>query len=219
MTTYYDEEIAAKIANLTEDDDICVLWKFDVNKAAYPLFSLDKKIRSKSKHVHKALYELKNGKLKTGNVLSRLCEYRRCINPNHYKEVTQQESNIINARKGQYVFSSGDRFLIDKYHPKDYETKVIMSYVILDGDCWTWTNRFHPNGMPMLPSSLSFRYHTMRANQAAYEKRHGKLDVTLRVKPTCGNPKCINPDHMMVFLPELSKKDQKGIIEEIDPFN
>jgi DNA-binding CsgD family transcriptional regulator len=58
------------------------------------------------------------------------------------------------------------------------------------GDCWVWRGRTDKSKSP------NFRGHNAR--RFAYEEKHGPLIGHTRFTPSCGNDRCINPDHMEV---------------------
>jgi hypothetical protein len=56
------------------------------------------------------------------------------------------------------------------------------------GDCWPWTG---PTGADGLPA-----FDGRPAAVAAYEQARGPVPEGARVTHRCGNPRCLNPDHL-----------------------
>lgn len=52
----------------------------------------------KQKVAHRAMWELLNGKIRTGLVLDHLCENQACVNVQHLEEVTKSENGIRSNR-------------------------------------------------------------------------------------------------------------------------
>jgi HNH endonuclease len=50
-------------------------------------------------------------------------------------------------------------------------------------ECWLWSGGPAPHG---------------GADVHAYERMHGPLPPRTRLVHTCGNARCVNPDHMVV---------------------
>lgn len=74
----------------------------------------------------------------------------------------------------------------------------VIAKTIEENGCWTWQAGCHPQGLPMVrfDGQMMLVTRLMKSDQ---------LGVTLRkdqrVKNTCGNKKCINPDHLHVYEP------------------
>ena len=57
------------------------------------------------------------------------------------------------------------------------------------GDCWEWQLCIRSSG----PYSSYFGHSVRRT---VYRETHGEIDSKLDVTCTCGNIKCVNPDHL-----------------------
>ena len=56
------------------------------------------------------------------------------------------------------------------------------------GECWRWSGPLRPDGAPA--------YDGVRADFKAYELARGPLPPGTEVRHSCGNPGCVNPDHL-----------------------
>jgi hypothetical protein len=56
------------------------------------------------------------------------------------------------------------------------------------GECWRWGGPTTPDGAPA--------YDGVRADTKAYELARGPVPRGAGVRHTCGNPSCVNPDHL-----------------------
>ncbi len=63
-------------------------------------------IDRKTTRAHRFIYEYYHGKISSELQIDHLCSNRKCVNPNHLEQVTQQENNLrsmsisgINSRK------------------------------------------------------------------------------------------------------------------------
>lgn len=78
----------------------------------------------------------------------------------------------------------------------------ILTYVTKQDECWIWGGGKHQQGYPMI------RYQGKMYLTARLFKEHFdniKLIDKQRVKNTCGNKLCVNPDHYQIF-----DRNQKG---------
>jgi hypothetical protein len=55
-------------------------------------------------------------------------------------------------------------------------------------ECWPWTGPVDPDG--------SARYGRAPAASQAYELMRGSLPAGATLKRTCGNRRCVNPEHL-----------------------
>lgn len=71
-------------------------------------------------------------------------------------------------------------------------------YVIDDNDCWNWIGQVK-RGEPLITRNSKKR----NARRYYFEERYGiSLDGTDRLKRTCTNKKCVNPEHYRVRTEE-----------------
>jgi hypothetical protein len=54
--------------------------------------------------------------------------------------------------------------------------------------CWPWEGRTDPDG--------NGRFKGRPAHEYAYELARGTLPANGRLERSCGNPHCVNPDHL-----------------------
>lgn len=72
----------------------------------------------------------------------------------------------------------------------------VLAKATLDGDCHVWNGGLHPQGLPMIryQGKMVLVSRLMKENQLNI-----KLSRDQRVKNTCGNKLCINPEHYDVI--------------------
>lgn len=72
--------------------------------------------------------------------------------------------------------------------------------------CLLWTGGLL-RGEPRLWKTHAARYGSDRPARLAWQLGHGtELDRGAKLVSTCGNPKCINPDHLRLALPAIPKR-------------
>lgn len=70
-----------------------------------------------------------------------------------------------------------------------------------EGDCWIWTGKHTPSGLPTIYSDGT----SISARRVAVREFTDR-DPNGNIKPSCGNPSCVRPEHMIV-----SKAGQKRL--------
>ena len=71
------------------------------------------------------------------------------------------------------------------------ELNRFMSKVHKDGECWIFTSLdVHGYGQ------LRIQYNTRKAHRLAFEHWIGPIPANHDVHHVCGNPACVNPDHL-----------------------
>jgi len=83
-------DIIAKLLQNTTVDIIteCILWDLTLNEKGYGQVRYKGKLRM----AHKVYYELLIGPIGNGLQLDHTCEIKRCINPFHLQQVTNQRN-------------------------------------------------------------------------------------------------------------------------------
>lgn len=87
----------------------------------------------------------------------------------------------------------------------EFEARVVEV-----GDCWQWVG-----GLNGDQPQLSYRHDGQRrrapAARWAYARRFGSVPAGYTVRPTCGTPRCVNPDHLEVrSIKEAMNDDQSA---------
>jgi len=67
---------------------------------------------------------------------------------------------------------------------------------IEDGDCLVWTDYTSKAGVPKVAIHREGRRAVVSARRVVWEDVKGKLDAGKLITVTCGNPRCLNPDHL-----------------------
>jgi len=57
-------------------------------------------------------------------------------------------------------------------------------------ECWTWHGPTGRDGTP--------EFDGRRACVHAYELARGPVEDSARLRHSCGNPSCVNPDHLLI---------------------
>lgn len=68
--------------------------------------------------------------------------------------------------------------------------------------CWLWKTGAE-NRYPL----AEYKNKSMPAHRASYEEFVGKIPVGLIVRHTCDNPKCINPEHLVLGTKKDNRQD------------
>ena len=74
-------------------DGNCWNWSGEISKEGYGLFS----ISSKRFFAHRISFEMFKEKLNTSLVIDHVCRNRKCVNPDHLRQVTTRINNIENS--------------------------------------------------------------------------------------------------------------------------
>jgi len=81
------------------------------------------------------------------------------------------------------MISEGDHLFWDKVRKKE-------------NGCWIWLAGC---GSPRHFGYFTYNGRTVSASRLAWESKNGKLDIKKRLRHSCQNAKCVNPDHMFVI--------------------
>lgn len=88
------------------------------------------------------------------------------------------------------------------------------------GGCWNWTGGTHKKGYGTLQGEAGGK--NIATHRYSYEIHKGPIPDGLYVRHTCDNPRCVNPDHLILGTPTDNVRDMwergrarpKGIIGE-----
>lgn len=75
----------------------------------------------------------------------------------------------------------------------------VLSKCNKSGDCLLWGGSVNEHDIPQ----TSFNYHVVRIPRYIYETNHGKQPRNRWITQSCGNKRCINPEHLIVSSPSL----------------
>lgn len=73
--------------------------------------------------------------------------------------------------------------------------------------CWTWTGTVTPGGYGLFGASGKNKY----AHRFAYEHHVGPIPEGLEIDHLCGNPSCVNPDHLEPVTPRENTLRSRGV--------
>lgn len=78
-------------------------WHFlgSIAKSGYGVVSIANGKRSKVMLAHRVSYLIFNGKLEEGLVIDHICRNRKCVNPDHLRQVTRNENVLENSESLQ----------------------------------------------------------------------------------------------------------------------
>jgi hypothetical protein len=74
----------------------------------------------------------------------------------------------------------------------NWEEDVIFLFVDKkDNGCWEWTRKVCAKGYPLLGG-------VGRLHRVVYRLVHGPIPLGMVIRHKCDNPKCLNPDHLLI---------------------
>jgi len=73
--------------------------------------------------------------------------------------------------------------------------EALLNYTKQDGECLVWTRCFNTDGYPR---AVIDGDNNAKVHRIVYELANGVSAEGLVVRHTCDNPKCINPNHLLL---------------------
>ena len=93
---------------------------------------------------------------------------------------------------------------------KEIEHKIVKT----DSGCWIWTGATHRQGYPMSRDPRNNKQGMVLVSRLLMQNKLGyTLTKDQRVKNTCGNKLCVNPEHYIVA--EFGTEEWKCIAHKI----
>ena len=78
-----------------------------------------------------------------------------------------------------------------------------IDYTVNDNGCWVWKWSVHPKGY----ATVRVNGRTRKAHRVAYELVNDPIPEGQIIRHLCGNPSCLNPDHLRVGTPADNMRD------------
>lgn len=73
--------------------------------------------------------------------------------------------------------------------------------------CQVWDGGKTPEGYGLKTIKLDGRFQSVYAHRVAYILAQGSLDPAKEINHLCGNPSCVNPEHLHPCTPALNRRD------------
>lgn len=106
----------------------------------------------------------------------------------------------MNAQAQPYVFPTADSPELAAYLTAKTEHDPATG-------CLLWTGGANKHGDPRIWKTYAARFGSDRPARLAWQLCHGTgLGKTTKLVSTCGNPRCINPEHLTAALPAAPRR-------------
>lgn len=70
--------------------------------------------------------------------------------------------------------------------------------VRVEGDCWVWEGFYNKTGLPLFSARYMGNTISVSSRKFSWEISNGKIPKGREVSFTCGNRKCVNPEHLTI---------------------
>jgi hypothetical protein len=159
---------------------------------------------------HRLSYEHHVGPIEEGLTIDHLCETKLCVNPDHLEPVSSGENSRRAARRKSTrrrprrpCRSKGDA------RPRYAEDELPYEVVDAghDSPCWLWLRAVSHNGYPVkiLTRRLKASRRSLYAHRVYWARVHGPIPIGHEIDHLCGNPSCVNPDHLEAVPVEVHR--------------
>lgn len=157
--------------------------------------------RRAPKYAHRLSYEHHVGPIEEGLTIDHLCETKLCVNPDHLEPVSSGENSRRAARReSTRRRPRKPRRSKGGARPRYGEDELPYEVVDTghDSSCWLWLRAVSHNGYPVkiLTRRLKASRRSLYAHRVYWARVHGPIPNGHEIDHLCGNPSCVNPDHL-----------------------
>lgn len=121
-----------------------------------------------------------------------------------------------NRSGGRYCKMHSNRLArwgsLDGKAPATPEHYAVLARIRKDADCWEWTGTKNADGYGIFHAGLTNRL----AHRVVYGYYFGEVPDRVQVDHRCGNPGCVNPDHLRMVTP---KQNTEHFVKELRSSN
>lgn len=162
---------------LVKKDNIngCWEWCGSKDEKGYGLIPVG---GNKSMRAHRYSYRLFNGSIKKGLHVLHKCDNPTCVNPKHLFLGTNNDNIQDKVSKNRH---RGWRF----GKPLEERIKNFLSSVQINNECWIYKNK-----------QIYIENKTMNSYRFSFFIKNHYYPTKKRIKHSCGNLLCVNPDHL-----------------------
>jgi HNH endonuclease/helix-turn-helix protein len=184
--------------------ETCWLWTAYKKPDGHGTFNRGKRMAL----AHRYSYELHCGVIPHGMLVCHKCDVPSCVNPDHLFLGTPDDNVRDCIRKGRNNRTNPPSPSITLPPRKPTREERFWSSVEKTGPHWLWIGGgIRPNGTGIFWLTGRQR---IPAHQFAYEMVNPPLSEVEVIEHTCGEPCCVNPQHLRVVDRFWSRVDKNG---------
>lgn len=192
-------------SKVTRDTELgCLMWGGAHYVSGYGAVRHD----GRSRPVHRVIWEDERGPVKPGHVITHTCGRKDCFEFTHLEEITHREL----IWRTNPTFAAKMRPIEERW----YDAFQVSE----ETGCFDWLQEMRQaqGGRYAYPMFYPEGNRGVRATHFSYERQHGEgsIGADWEIVQTCGNRRCVNPDHL-----DLTRRNAKfkeaGIPTRIQP--